>query len=99
MHRGFFARALSDHPKDPLGSPYGISVIAAYRSAGSLIVLMRNLHSQLKEQLERMWFLWTHLFSCAVCPSLEPHLSSVSDALPIYLLDRIGIDGDAFTIP
>ncbi|KAI0065622.1 hypothetical protein BV25DRAFT_1906166 [Artomyces pyxidatus] len=79
MHRSFFARALSDHPKDPLGSPYGTSVIAAYRSAGSLIALMRNLHSQLKEPMERMWFLWTHMFSCAIilgaivtrCPSLS----------------------------
>ena len=67
MHRGFFARALNDHPKDPLGSPYGTSVIAAYRSAGSLIALMRNLHSQMREPMERMWFLWTHMFSCAVC--------------------------------
>ncbi|KAI0255791.1 fungal-specific transcription factor domain-containing protein [Lactifluus subvellereus] len=79
MHRGFFARALSDHAKDPLGSPYGSSVIAAYRSAGSLIALMRNLHSQLQEPMERMWFLWTHMFSCAIilgtivtrCPSLS----------------------------
>ncbi|KAH9989846.1 hypothetical protein BJV77DRAFT_1015520, partial [Russula vinacea] len=61
MHRGFFARALNDHPKDPLGT------------------LMRNLHSQLQEPMERMWFLWTHMFSCAIilgsivtrCPSLS----------------------------
>ncbi|KAF9059490.1 hypothetical protein BDP27DRAFT_1341393, partial [Rhodocollybia butyracea] len=32
----------------PLGSPYGTSVIAAYRSAG-----------QLKDLSERIWFLWT----------------------------------------
>ena len=55
LHRSFFARAISDHPKDPLGSPYGTSVIAAYRSAGSLVALMRNLHSQLKEPSERIW--------------------------------------------
>lgn len=66
MHRGFFARAISDHPQDPLGSPYGSSFIAAYRSAGSLVALVRNIHSQLKELTERMWFLWTHLFSCSV---------------------------------
>jgi hypothetical protein len=79
LHRSFFARAVSDHPKDPLGSPYGTSVIAAYRSAGSLVALMRNLHSQLKEPSERMWFLWTHMFSCAIvlgsivtrCPSMS----------------------------
>lgn len=67
MHRGFFARAISDHPKDPLGSPYGTSVLAAYRSAGSLIALMRNLNVQVAEPTTRLWFLWTHLFSCAVC--------------------------------
>ncbi|EKM50390.1 uncharacterized protein PHACADRAFT_263672 [Phanerochaete carnosa HHB-10118-sp] len=79
MHRGFFARAVSDHPKDPLGSPYGSSFIAAYRSAGSLVALVRNIHSQLKELTERMWFLWTHLFSCSIilgsivtrCPSMS----------------------------
>ena len=67
MHRGFFAHVLNTYPKDPLGSPYGSSVIAAYRSAVSLIGLMQNLHSQLREPMERMWFLWTHMFSCAVC--------------------------------
>ncbi|KAL0060885.1 hypothetical protein AAF712_012349 [Marasmius tenuissimus] len=79
LHRSFFARAISDHPKDPLGSPYGTSVIAAYRSAGSLVALMRNLHSQLKDPSERLWFLWTHMFSCAIvlgsivtrCPSMS----------------------------
>ncbi|KAI5122508.1 hypothetical protein M0805_001416 [Coniferiporia weirii] len=79
MHRGFFARAIGDNPKDPLGSPYGTSVIAAYRSAGSLIALVRDLDSQLPEPTERLWFLWTHLFSCAVvlgsivtrCPSMS----------------------------
>ncbi|TFK74894.1 hypothetical protein BDN72DRAFT_787970 [Pluteus cervinus] len=79
LHRSFFARAINDHPKDPLGSPYGTSVIAAYRSAGSLVALMRNLHAQLKEPAERMWFLWTHMFSCAIvlgsivtrCPSMS----------------------------
>ena len=66
LHRSFFARAISDHPKDPLGSPYGTSVIAAYRSAGSLVAMMRNLYTQLKEPSERVWFLWGHMFSCAV---------------------------------
>ncbi|TFY55189.1 hypothetical protein EVJ58_g8404 [Rhodofomes roseus] len=79
MHRGFFARAIKDHPNDPLGSPYGGSFIAAYRSAGSLVALVRNIHSQLKELTERMWFLWTHLFSCSIilgsivtqCPAMS----------------------------
>jgi hypothetical protein len=70
LHRSFFARAISDHPKDPLGSPYGTSVIAAYRSAGSLVALMRNLYSQLQAPSERIWFLWTHMFSCSVSITL-----------------------------
>ena len=28
MHRGFFARAIEDHPDDPLGSKYAASVLA-----------------------------------------------------------------------
>ena len=71
MHRGFFARAIGDNQKDPLGSPFGTSVIAAYRSAGSLVALVRDLDSQLPEPTERLWFLWTHLFSCAVSPVLS----------------------------
>ncbi|KAG5650570.1 hypothetical protein H0H81_011777 [Sphagnurus paluster] len=79
MSSSFFARAISDHPKDPLGSPYGASVIGAYRSASSLVALMRNLHTQLEKQSERIWFLWTHMFSCAIilgsivtrCPSMS----------------------------
>lgn len=79
MHRGFFARAIGDSPKDPLGSPYGSSVLAAYRSAGSLIALVRDLDAQLPQPTERLWFLWTHLFSCAVvlgsivtrCPTMS----------------------------
>ena len=71
MHRGFFARAIEDNPKDPLGSSYGTSVIAAYRSAGSLVALVRDLDSQLPEPTERLWFLWTHLFSCGVSASFS----------------------------
>jgi len=73
MHRGFFARAISDNPKDPLGSPYGASVIAAYRSAGSLVALVKNLNAQLPEPTERLWFIWTHLFSCSVRNYLHKH--------------------------
>lgn len=85
MHRGFFARAISDNPRDPLGSPYGSSVIAAYRSAGSLIALVRDLSAQAPAPTRRLWFLWTHLFSCAVvlgsivtkCPALSLATSSL----------------------
>ena len=93
MHRGFFARAISDQPKDPLGSPYGGSFIAAYRSAGSLVALVRNIHSQLKELTERMWFLWTHLFSCSV--SVPPLLCALAH---IFFKDHLRLDRDAMPL-
>jgi hypothetical protein len=73
LHRSFFARAVNEHPTDPLGSPYGTSVIAAYRSAGSVVAMMRNLHGQLHELTERIWFLWAHVFSCAVSRRVLSH--------------------------
>ncbi|KAF9454249.1 hypothetical protein P691DRAFT_443633 [Macrolepiota fuliginosa MF-IS2] len=66
LHRGFFAKALSKYPDDPLRSPYHDSVMAAYHSAETLVGLVRNLHSQLEVACERMWFLWAHIFSCSI---------------------------------
>lgn len=79
LHRSYFAKAITDHPKDPLNSAYGSSVIAAYRSAGSFVALMRNLNNLLPELSQRLWFLYTHFFSCAIvlgsivtrCPSMS----------------------------
>lgn len=66
MHRGFFASALQDHPEDPLSSKYAPSVLAAYNSACSYVGLVRSQYSQYPDLTERMWFLFTHVFSCAV---------------------------------
>jgi hypothetical protein len=66
MHRGFFARAIEDSPDDPLGSKYAPSVLAVYNSACSFVGLIKSLFSQQPILTERMWFLFTHVFSCAV---------------------------------
>ena len=66
MHRGFFARALEDVPSDPLTSKYSPSVLAANMSACAFIVLVKDLFSKHPRLAERMWFLFTHVFSCAV---------------------------------
>jgi hypothetical protein len=63
MHRGFFARALEDHPNDPLGSKFAPSVLAAYSSACSYVGLIESLFTQHPRLTERMWFLFTHVFS------------------------------------
>ncbi|KAK0467253.1 fungal-specific transcription factor domain-containing protein [Desarmillaria tabescens] len=66
MHRGFFAQALEDHPLDPMGSKYAQSVLAAYTSACSFVGLVESLFKQHPALTERMWFLFTHVFSCAI---------------------------------
>jgi hypothetical protein len=66
LHRGFFARAIEDSPEDPLGSRYSQSVLAAYSSASTFVGLVKSLHSQHPKLTERHWFLFTHVFSCAV---------------------------------
>src|SRR5258708_1312167 len=69
MHRGFFAQALEDNPVDPLGSRYSQSVLAAYSSACTFIGLIESLFKQQPVLTERMWFLFTHVFSCSVSRS------------------------------
>ncbi|TFK25635.1 hypothetical protein FA15DRAFT_668330 [Coprinopsis marcescibilis] len=66
MHRGFFAQALEDSPSDPMGSKYSQSVLAAYRSAMTFVALIESLFKQHPQITERMWFLFTHVFSCAI---------------------------------
>ncbi|KAJ3515761.1 hypothetical protein NLJ89_g1555 [Agrocybe chaxingu] len=66
MHRGFFAQALEDNPVDPMGSKYSPSVLAAYTSATTFVGLVESLFNQHPQLTERMWFLFTHVFSCAI---------------------------------
>ncbi|TFK51695.1 hypothetical protein OE88DRAFT_1460474 [Heliocybe sulcata] len=85
MHRGFFARALEDHSGDPLSSKYSPSVLACYNSACSFVGLVKNLFSQQPELTQRMWFLFTHVFSCAIAlgaiPSRCPGMALAPSAL------------------
>ncbi|KAI0047246.1 hypothetical protein FA95DRAFT_1559311 [Auriscalpium vulgare] len=95
MHRGFFARAIEDSPEDPLGSKYAPSVLAAYNSAGAFVGLIKSLFSQQPALTERMWFLFTHVFSCAIvlgsipikCPSMalaRSALTHLDSALRLF---------------
>lgn len=79
MHRGFFARALEDSPTvDPLNNRYSQSVLAASMSACSYITLIESLFAQHPRLSERMWFLFTHVFSCAV---RQAQFASIPDSL------------------
>ncbi|KAF5336144.1 hypothetical protein D9611_006191 [Ephemerocybe angulata] len=66
MHRGYFAQALEDNSTDPMGSKYASSVFAAHRSAMTFVALIESLYKQQPQLTERMWFLFTHVFSCAI---------------------------------
>ncbi|KAF5361920.1 hypothetical protein D9756_002271 [Leucocoprinus leucothites] len=66
LHRSFFAKAIRDYPDDLLQSPYRESVEAAFHSAQKLVAMMKSLSTQYQGPCERLWFLWTHLFSCSV---------------------------------
>jgi hypothetical protein len=66
MHRGFFARALEESREDPLSNKFSPSVLAAHNSACSFIGLVQSLFSQHPRLTERLWFFFTHVFSCAV---------------------------------
>ncbi|KAG6888567.1 hypothetical protein C0995_007356 [Termitomyces sp. Mi166 len=63
---GYFAQAMEDSPVDPMGSKYSPSVLAAYNSACSFVGLIQSLFKQHPVLTERMWFLFTHVFSCAI---------------------------------
>ncbi|KAF8343443.1 hypothetical protein F5887DRAFT_972939 [Amanita rubescens] len=87
MHRGFFAQALEDNPNDPMASKYAESVLAAYRGACTFIGEIENLFNQHQALLERLWFLFTHVFSCALVLgtiAAKPQLSLAPSAL-VYL--------------
>ncbi|KLO13295.1 hypothetical protein SCHPADRAFT_904359 [Schizopora paradoxa] len=95
MHRGFFAKALDDHPEDPLSGKYGQSVLCAYRSASSFVALVKSVWSQHRSLTERNWFLFTHVFSCAIvlgsiptrCPSMgfaRSALNSLDQAYELF---------------
>lgn len=57
---------MADNPSDPLSGKYGNSVLRAHASASFFVKLVKSLWSQQKLLCERNWFLFTHVFSCAV---------------------------------
>ncbi|KZP23605.1 hypothetical protein FIBSPDRAFT_1042768 [Athelia psychrophila] len=66
IHRSFFAKALLDHPDDPLRSPYATSFLATYRAAS---VSIRGHFKHLERYPDlfmRWWAIWTQLFSSAI---------------------------------
>lgn len=66
IHRTFFAKALLDHPEDPMLSQYAHSYLSAYRAALSMLKCVREHYAQFPNLTGRFWSLWSHAFSAAV---------------------------------
>ncbi|KAI0642067.1 fungal-specific transcription factor domain-containing protein [Trametes meyenii] len=66
LHRTFFAQAIIDSPRNPLRSAYAHSFLAAYRSSGTILKVVRAQFSQYPQMCARFWVIWTFAFSSAV---------------------------------
>ncbi|RDB23841.1 putative transcriptional regulatory protein C1F7.11c [Hypsizygus marmoreus] len=66
LHRAFFAQAMSEHPLDPLQSPYGKSVSAAYASACVVLDDTRTQFYKKPLLCARVWRIWSLAFSATI---------------------------------
>lgn len=66
LHRGFFAKALQESPNDTMSSIYSKSVLQAYNSACKYVALVESWYRQEPVLMERLWFIFSHMFSCCV---------------------------------
>jgi len=85
LHRPYFASAMSHFAVDPLGSPFGYSVRASFRSACIIIAKIAGLFEKEPELSVRIWLYWTQLFtSCLVLGAIvvrSPNCIFASTAL------------------
>ncbi|TFK31500.1 hypothetical protein BDQ12DRAFT_618804 [Crucibulum laeve] len=66
LHRAYFAQAMAEHPANPLNSPYGQSVFAAYSSACHVLRDTREQFMKKPLLCSRIWRMWTFSFTAAV---------------------------------
>ncbi|EDR10520.1 uncharacterized protein LACBIDRAFT_317008 [Laccaria bicolor S238N-H82] len=66
LHRAYFAQAMTEYPMNPLQSPYGQSVKAAYSSACIVLQDTRSQFSRKPVLCARVWRIWSFTFSAAV---------------------------------
>lgn len=68
LHRSFCDRATQKYSEDPLNSPYGTSVIAAYRSAWAILTIAGMTYEYLARPISRMSCVNHQVFTAAVRP-------------------------------
>ncbi|KAJ7276302.1 hypothetical protein B0H12DRAFT_13960 [Mycena haematopus] len=95
IHRTFFARAMLDHPVNPLRSPYAPSFLAAYRCASGMIKANLNHFERFPELCCRWCILWNHLFSAAIIVGCIVTRSPSSSMAPTAFIE-LGLACDLF---
>ncbi|EPQ60077.1 hypothetical protein GLOTRDRAFT_123836 [Gloeophyllum trabeum ATCC 11539] len=78
LHRGYFAQALQDSPDEPLKHKYGLSAIAAYRSAYRLIKYFDELFEEFAYPIDRLSLGWSHMLTASIVMCLFITRSRVS---------------------
>lgn len=66
LHRGYFARAMLDHPEMPARSPFSPSFLAAYATAISLLRRLRMVFDIAGERMLQFWSCWAHALAAGV---------------------------------
>ncbi|KAF7985883.1 hypothetical protein HWV62_43760 [Athelia sp. TMB] len=70
LHKSYFARALLDHPTNPLCSPYATSFLAVARCSSAVIQNGSHYTQKFPEICMRWDALWNQLFSAAMIAGL-----------------------------
>ncbi|KZP18636.1 hypothetical protein FIBSPDRAFT_1046131 [Athelia psychrophila] len=95
IHKSHFARALLDHPANPLRSPYATSFLAAARCSSVIIRSSVGNMQRVPEFYMSWWVIWTHIFSAAMISGLIVTRAPSSIQAP-EALHELGIAVDLF---
>ncbi|KAH8110513.1 hypothetical protein DFH11DRAFT_1547404 [Phellopilus nigrolimitatus] len=66
LHRNFFARAILENPVNPMRSAFAPSFLSAYRSATTLLRVVREHFEVVAHLLLRIWPIWAHALTASV---------------------------------
>ncbi|THH08783.1 hypothetical protein EW145_g2474 [Phellinidium pouzarii] len=66
LHRNFFARAILENPVNPMRSSFAPSFLSAYRSATSMLCVVRGEYDNIAHLMLRVWPIWAHALTASV---------------------------------
>ncbi|KAI5115972.1 hypothetical protein M0805_001503 [Coniferiporia weirii] len=66
LHRNFFARAILEDPVNPMRSIFAPSFLSAYRSATTMLRVVREEYDNISHFMLRIWPVWAHTLTASV---------------------------------